>query len=209
MIIRGKRPEQFTVIPNTILDDPRIDWRDLGLLVYLLSKPDNWSVMPQHLANQRRSGRDAIYRSLHQLQEAGYVKYLKQSTGKGDWIVYDNPPGKAKSGKSGSGVKPNPENPDLENPDLAFATLVNTENTVNTEKAVRHKKFTPPSLSEVKDYVNARRSSVDPVKFHEYYETGDWKDKDGKPVKNWKQRLISWEGRNESADKPKKNVVAV
>ena len=38
-----------------------------------------------------------------------------------------------------------------------------------------------------------RGSNVDPVKFFEYYEAGDWKDSKGSPVKNWKQKLISWE----------------
>ena len=57
----------------------------------------------------------------------------------------------------------------------------------------KKKKFIPPSLDEVKEYASERKSSVDPEKFYQYYEAGSWHDKDGNPVKNWKQKMISWE----------------
>ena len=57
-----------------------------------------------------------------------------------------------------------------------------------------------PSLDEVIAYVRQRGSSVDPAKFFEYYEAGGWKDGKGNPVKNWKQKLLTWE----KHDTPKK-----
>ena len=54
-------------------------------------------------------------------------------------------------------------------------------------------KFTPPTLEEVISYVQERNSSVDPVKFWTYYDTGGWKDAKGNAVKNWKQKLLTWE----------------
>ena len=57
-----------------------------------------------------------------------------------------------------------------------------------------------PSREEVREYVKERKSSVDPDRFFDFYETGGWKDSKGKPVVNWKQKLISWEQR----EKPKK-----
>lgn len=57
------------------------------------------------------------------------------------------------------------------------------------------KKFIPPTLQEVQEYVKKRQSSVDPVKFMEYFTEGKWFDSNGKKVKNWKQKIISWEGR--------------
>lgn len=56
----------------------------------------------------------------------------------------------------------------------------------------------PPTLAEVEAYVMERGSSVDPKRFWEYYSAGNWKDAKGNPVKNWKQKLITWEKKDET-----------
>ena len=55
------------------------------------------------------------------------------------------------------------------------------------------KSFVPPSIEDVKAYCAERQSSVDPVRFWEYFNAGGWKDSKGQPVRNWKQKLITWE----------------
>lgn len=55
--------------------------------------------------------------------------------------------------------------------------------------------FVPPTVEEVEEYARSRNSKVDPKRFWEYYNAGDWKDAKGQPVKSWKQRFITWEGR--------------
>ena len=62
----------------------------------------------------------------------------------------------------------------------------------------KRKRFIPPTLEEVQAYVKERNSSVDPKRFFEYYETGGWKDAKGQSVKNWKQKLITWEKKDAS-----------
>lgn len=65
--------------------------------------------------------------------------------------------------------------------------------------------FVPPTLEEVKAYVKERNSPVDPQKFFDYFSAGNWIDSKGQPVRNWKQKLITWEGRQQatnSQDKP-------
>lgn len=70
---------------------------------------------------------------------------------------------------------------------------IEKEKDIEIEKDKKPKRFTPPSLDEVRAYVTERKSSVDPVKFWEYYEAGGWKDSKGNAVKNWKQKLLTWE----------------
>jgi hypothetical protein len=65
----------------------------------------------------------------------------------------------------------------------------------------KRKRFTPPTLEEVQAYVKERKSTVDPQRFFEYYETGGWKDSKGQSVKNWKQKLITWEKKETSPEK--------
>lgn len=55
------------------------------------------------------------------------------------------------------------------------------------------KQFVPPTVEEVREYCLSRKSGVDPVRFWEYFDTGGWKDSEGKPVRNWKQKLFTWE----------------
>lgn len=66
----------------------------------------------------------------------------------------------------------------------------------HTAKPRKKKPFVPPTLAEVEAYCKERNSSVDPKKFWDYFNAGDWMDSEGKPVKSWKQKLITWEGRD-------------
>ena len=54
------------------------------------------------------------------------------------------------------------------------------------------KKFTPPTKEEADAYCKENKLNVDTFKFIKYYEAADWKIKDGKKMKNWKQALARW-----------------
>ena len=71
------------------------------------------------------------------------------------------------------------------------------------EEEPKRKRFVPPTLEEVQAYCKERENNVDPNRFFDYYEQGGWKDSAGKPVKNWKQKLITWENKQPKAE-PKK-----
>lgn len=63
---------------------------------------------------------------------------------------------------------------------------------------VMRRNFKPPTLEEVQAYCAERGSKVDAWKFYDYFSTPDdmgrtWIDSEGKPVRNWKQKIITWE----------------
>lgn len=61
------------------------------------------------------------------------------------------------------------------------------------EKTIKN----PPTLDEINQYIKEKNLNVDGKKFFDYYSEGGWKDRDGKPIRNWKQKmLVVW-------DKPK------
>lgn len=127
-IIRTKRTNNFTTVPNSLLNDARLRWNDLGLLVYLLSKPDTWAVRVDALVKERGIGRDSVYESLKRLREHGYAKLIKYSNGTTEWTIFDKPyqdnPDQAIQDKA----HPNTDNPDQDNPDQDFPhVLVNTD----------------------------------------------------------------------------------
>ena len=74
--------------------------------------------------------------------------------------------------------------------------------------AKKPKQFVPPTVEEVREYCQQRKSGVDPVRFWEYFDTGGWKDSEGKPVRNWKQKLITWETHSKEKGKEKYDSTA-
>ncbi len=55
------------------------------------------------------------------------------------------------------------------------------------------KVFKKPSLSEIRAYIEERKLSIVAKDFYDYFEAGNWKDSKGNKVKNWKQKLLTWE----------------
>lgn len=62
----------------------------------------------------------------------------------------------------------------------------------------RASRFTPPTLEEVKKYAVAHCKNVDPEHFYTYFsepnDNGEtWVDSKGNKVRNWKQKMLTWE----------------
>lgn len=52
------------------------------------------------------------------------------------------------------------------------------------------------NINDIREYAK-QRDRLDLVeKFYDYYSATGWRDKDGKKVKNWKAKFITWENRN-------------
>lgn len=79
-IVRAPRKESnFYVLDKKISEDKRLSWAARGLLVFLLGKPDHWSVNVQALVNEtagsrKQTGRDGVWGLLKELIDTGYCK---------------------------------------------------------------------------------------------------------------------------------------
>lgn len=60
-------------------------------------------------------------------------------------------------------------------------------------KQDKHIDAKPPTLNEVKTYIAEKGYNVDADTFFNYYAVNDWHDRDGKPVKRWKQKIVVWD----------------
>ena len=58
------------------------------------------------------------------------------------------------------------------------------------------KRFVPPKIDDINAYIAEKGLIVNGQVFLDYFTAGDWKDSEGKPVKNWKQKLITWDERD-------------
>lgn len=83
--------------------------------------------------------------------------------------------------------------------DLDLDIDLDNKEEINKEE----KRFKKPTLDEIQNYCESRKNDVDAEKFYDYYEANEWKDKNGKKIKNWKQKVITWEGRKKEDNLPK------
>lgn len=70
------------------------------------------------------------------------------------------------------------------------------QNNIKEKKEVSKRAFAPPTLEEVKSYAEERKRTDLVSKFFDFYTAGDWKDTKGNQVKSWKQKFLTWEGRD-------------
>ena len=89
MIIRVEKRKRFTIISNVPIEDERLSWESLGVLCWLLSKPDGWEALRASVSNQKRgAGRDKAGRIFAELQAANYMLRRKRQRkdGRFEWF---------------------------------------------------------------------------------------------------------------------------
>jgi predicted phage replisome organizer len=59
-------------------------------------------------------------------------------------------------------------------------------------KEKKKRKFQPPTLEEIKQYILEKELKVNAEQFYNYFTEGNWIDAKGNKVKNWKQKLLTW-----------------
>lgn len=97
-------------------------------------------------------------------------------------------------------------------PKTSVSENLDTNNNIDTNNNKhiykQSEKFVPPTLDEVKDYcLNVRHNDVDYQYFYDYFTTGHWIDSQGNKVRNWKQKIITWEKKGSSNSNNKNKVV--
>jgi hypothetical protein len=116
MIIRSPRPEsKFSIISNEVVRDRRLSYKARGILLELLSRPDNWRIDAKGLETDL-DGRAAVLSALRELREFGYLVTKREHDKKGQFMtqswVFDRPQPSTITPESGF---PHSDNPKSDN----------------------------------------------------------------------------------------------
>ncbi len=94
-IIRKKQKERFSIVDNKVIEDKRLSFKARGLLIYMLSKPDDWKFYTEELAKRSdKDGISAIKSALNEIESTGYLTRKQEHKKNGqfasqDWILTD------------------------------------------------------------------------------------------------------------------------
>lgn len=92
MIIRRHHTANFTTIGNALFDDVRLSLDDIGLLVWLLSRPHDWEIRRpalrrRHKIGAKKLGAEGIRRIIHNLMKTGWCRAEKIRLSNGTFSV--------------------------------------------------------------------------------------------------------------------------
>lgn len=137
-IRRGVRNARYTTVPNHVFEDVRLSMEARWLLGYLLSKPDNWTVILGDIASRGGCGRDKARRIINELVQHGYADKEQERDdgrfGKLSLVIFDEPRERRETvAEQGVASLPQTENPSTVNPSTVNPTLVNTDGLVTPE----------------------------------------------------------------------------
>lgn len=196
MVIRVDRNSNYTTMANYHLRDRELSLKAKGLMSFMLSLPETWDYSVMGLVSCLKESRNTVRVTLQELEQHGYLTrnrirdehgLLRQT----EYILSEQPKSK---------------NPTLDNPTLDFSPQINTNinNISNTNvldntkyittnaDSTKKKGFSPPTLEEVSGYIHEKGYQIDAQHFIDYYEAADWHFANGKPVRSWKQCLVTW-----------------
>ena len=72
-VLKNKTQGNYVNVSKEIVMDRSLNLKDRGMLLTLLSLPDNWNFTAAGLAKILPDGKAAIYSSLDNLQKVGYL----------------------------------------------------------------------------------------------------------------------------------------
>lgn len=94
-VIRKAKKSRYTAITNKLAQDSRLTFESRGVMLYLLSKPDDWEVQFHNVEKEGKIGRDKRQRIFAELELYGYFTREESRSESGhfgyDYIVHEEP----------------------------------------------------------------------------------------------------------------------
>ncbi len=89
------REHPFVMVSRALIDTQALSWQAKGVMVYLLSKPDDWITSADTIARQTGSGHYQVAGIVRELEAGGFVTRHRASLEDGTWqwemLVHEAP----------------------------------------------------------------------------------------------------------------------
>ena len=89
-ILRKQKVRQYTTVDNYFIDDINLSLKGKGLLLFMLSKPDEWKFNYKNFIKSLPEGEKSIRSAIKELETLKYLKRerIKDEKNYYDWIYY-------------------------------------------------------------------------------------------------------------------------
>lgn len=137
-----KESGDFVIVHKTFVFDERLSAKAKGILLYFLSRPDDWQIYTSEVVKHMSDGQKAINNGVKELIECGYVHRKQKRSETGvfngyEYLVYEKPTemplsenGLSENGKTENRLSENRKGRTTNN-DLTNNDLTNNNNTNN------------------------------------------------------------------------------
>ena len=211
-IYRHNHEQEFTILPNSLIRNPELSLRDVGLLCYMLSLPQDWEFSIHGLDYIiQNNGASSVRAALKNLEKQGYLRrsWIRSEDGRiirNQWTVSDlpieeqealpeenkpyveNPHAEKPHADNQHADNPHTENPHAEN----RRQTKNISNKENNNKEQREQKaLSLPDLQDIISYIQENGYQVDAEQFYDYYTARGWKV-NGDPIADWTALVRNW-----------------
>ena len=150
MIIRSNK-ERWTTVDNCWVKDVTLSAKAKGILLYILSLPDDWDLHVTELVTHFTDGEKAIRSGMKELTDSGYLFCIPKHAENGkflgnDYVIMEDP---------------HAELPHAENGDAVNSRLLSTEEKPSTNKTI----VVSPEIKEIITYLNEKLELKSPKGF--------------------------------------------
>ncbi|MEB6059560.1 conserved phage C-terminal domain-containing protein [Staphylococcus pseudoxylosus] len=163
-----KESGNFVMVHKNFIHDSNLSWKAKGILLYLLSRPDDWQIYETELEKHSSDGLSGLKSGIKELEEIGYIQRNRKRDENGrlngyEYLVYEQPNhirfsnvGKTVNGKTNNGKTVNGESHTTNN-NSTNNDLTNNNNTNNDLKTLSgNPTVSPIPYKDIIDYLNQK-----------------------------------------------------
>lgn len=204
-VIRVDKRAQFTVVSQDSIRDAKLSLKARGLLLYLLSFPDDWEFNIKHIISSLPDGRTAVQSALAELVALGYATLERPRKSDGTmsgttYLVHESPRNRKPDSRSVGPRNRETDNRVLgdilntkEEPNTERHSLTSFESDARARKSKPKKEATPSSVEDAIAYfVSQRSSEIEARKFFDHFTANGWKVSGRAAMKDWQAAARNW-----------------